>query len=174
MYLFAVIPFYSHAWSVTLFNGLNFSECHEQVKFHLGVMDLDLALLNEKPTVITDKSNKDENLFINHGKHSNILSLMFMRMNVASNTKSSISQTESVRKYLMFVKERFRSTDKSLVGILMTELMTMKFDGSCSMQNYIIEMTCILARLWTLGMKVDDTFLVQFILNPLPLEYGQF
>ena len=34
------------------------------------------------------------------------------------------------------------------------------------MQNHIIEMI--------LGMNVDDTFLVQFILNSLPLEYGPF
>ena len=50
----------------------------------------------------------------------------------------------------------------------------MKLDGSCTMQNRIIEMTNIAAILWTLGMKVDDTFLVQFILNSLPREYGPF
>ena len=70
--------------------------------------------------------------------------------------------------------ERFHSADKSLAGTLMAELTTMKFDGSRSMQNHIIEMTNIAARLRTLGMKVDDTFLVQFILNSLPLEYGPF
>ncbi|XP_049368990.1 uncharacterized protein LOC125833884 [Solanum verrucosum] len=95
-------------------------------------------------------------------------------MTVANNIKSAIPQTESAREYLKFVKERFRSADKSLVGALMVELTTMKFDGSCSMQNHIIEITNIAARLRTLGMKVDDTFLVQFILNSLPLEYGPF
>ena len=55
----------------------------------------------------------------------------------------------------------------------MVELTTMKFDGR-SMQNHIIEMTNIAARLRTLGMKVNDTFLVQFILNSLSLEYGPF
>ena len=78
MYLFAVISLHSHASSVTVFNGLNFSECHEQVKFHLGVMDLDLALLNEKITVITDKSSKDEKSFHQSWKRSNRLSLIFM------------------------------------------------------------------------------------------------
>ncbi|KAK6786052.1 hypothetical protein RDI58_014577 [Solanum bulbocastanum] len=50
----------------------------------------------------------------------------------------------------------------------------MKFDGLHSMQNHIIEVTNIATRLSTLGMKVDDAFLVQFILNSLPLEYGPF
>ena len=56
---FAVISLQSHASSVTVFNGLNFSEWHEQLQFHLGVMDLDLALLNDKPTAITDVDQSD-------------------------------------------------------------------------------------------------------------------
>ena len=35
-------------------------------------------------------------------------------------------------------------------------------------------MTNIASRLKTLGMAVDDSFLVQFILNSLPSEYGAF
>ncbi|OMP03224.1 Zinc finger, RING-type [Corchorus capsularis] len=54
------------------------------------------------------------------------------------------------------------------------ELTTMKFDGSRSMQEHIIEMTNIAARLKTLGMNVDESFMVQFILNSLPPEYGPF
>ncbi|KAH0696611.1 hypothetical protein KY289_014093 [Solanum tuberosum] len=110
-----------------MFNGLNFSEWHEQVQFHLGVMDLDLALLNGKPTAITDKSSEDDKCFHKSWECSNRLSLVFMRMTVANNIKSTIPQTESDKEYLK-----------------------------------------------TLGMKVDDTFLVQFILNSLPLEYGPF
>ena len=64
MYIyFAVIPLHSHALFVTVFIGLNFSEWHEQVQFHLGVIDLDLSLLNDKPTAITDKSSEDEKSF---------------------------------------------------------------------------------------------------------------
>uniref|UniRef100_A0A1S4D7L0 CCHC-type domain-containing protein n=1 Tax=Nicotiana tabacum TaxID=4097 RepID=A0A1S4D7L0_TOBAC len=95
-------------------------------------------------------------------------------MNIVNNIKSTTPQTESAREYLTFVEERFRSADKSLDGTLMAELTTMKFDGPRSMQNHIIEMTNIAARLQTLGMKVDDSFLVQFILNSLPPEYELF
>ncbi|XP_009630499.4 uncharacterized protein LOC107815912 [Nicotiana tabacum] len=170
----SAIPFHSHASSVTVFNGLNFSEWREQVQFPLGVMDLDLALLNDKPAAITDSSSADEKSFHKAWERSNRLSLMFMRMNIANNIKITIPKTESARKYLKFVKEHFRSADKSLAGTLMIELTTIKFDGSRSMQNHITEMTNIAARLQTLGMKVDDSFLVQFILNSLPSEYGPF
>ena len=54
-----------------------------------------------------------------------------------------INQGNTLREYLKFVEERLRSTNKSLTGTLMIELKNMKFDGSCSMQNHIIEMTYI-------------------------------
>ena len=95
-------------------------------------------------------------------------------MTIVNNIKTIIPQIKSGKEYLRFVEERFRSVNKSLVGTLMAQLTTMKFDGSRSMQEHTIEMTNIAARLKTLGMAVDDSFLVQFILNSLPSEYGAF
>ncbi|XP_070045558.1 uncharacterized protein [Nicotiana tomentosiformis] len=110
-------------------------------------MELDLALLNDKFAAITDSSSEDEKSFHKAWERSNRLSLMFMRISIAKNIKSTIPQTESAREYLKFVEERFRSADKSLASTLMVELTTMKFDGSRSMQNYIIEITNITVRL---------------------------
>jgi len=54
----------------------------------------------------------------------------------------------------------------------MSTLTTMKFDGSRTMNEHVIEMINIAARLKSFGMIVDQNFLVQFILNSLPSEYG--
>ena len=61
-FLFAVpIPsLHSHASSVPLFNGMNFSDWWEQVQFHLGVLDLDLALQEEKLATIIDESSVEQ------------------------------------------------------------------------------------------------------------------
>ena len=64
--------------------------------------------------------------------------------------------------------------DKSLASTLMTQLMTTKFNESRSMQEYTIKMINIVARLKTLGMAVDNSFLIQFILNSLLSEHGTF
>ena len=56
----------------------------------------------------------------------------------------------------------------------MSTLTTMKFDGSRTMHEHVIEMTNLSARLKSLGMEVDESFLVQFILNSLPSEHGSF
>jgi hypothetical protein len=50
----------SHASSVIVFNGLNFAEWNEQVQFHLGAQNLDMALLLDKSDVVIDESNKEE------------------------------------------------------------------------------------------------------------------
>ncbi|XP_009799318.1 uncharacterized protein [Nicotiana sylvestris] len=120
----SAIPFHSLALSVTVFNRLNLSEWREQVQFHLDVMDLDLALPNDKPAANTAPSSADEKSFHKAWERSNRLSLMFMRMNIANNIKGTIPQTESAREYLKFVEERFRSADKSLPSTLMVELTT--------------------------------------------------
>ena len=50
----------------------------------------------------------------------------------------------------------------------------MKFDGYRITHEYVVEMKNIAARLKTMGMEVNENFLVTFILNSLPPEYGTF
>jgi len=89
-----------------------------------------------------------------------------MLMNITSNIKSALPKTESATKFIELVKEHSQITDKSLAGTL--------FDGSRTMHEHVIEMTNIAARLKSLGITMDENFLVQFILNSLPFEYGPF
>ena len=50
----------------------------------------------------------------------------------------------------------------------------MKYDGSHSMHEHVIEMKNVEAKLKSLEMKVEQNFLVQFIINSLPSEYDTF
>ncbi|XP_047258144.1 uncharacterized protein LOC124890326, partial [Capsicum annuum] len=146
----------------------------EQIKFHLVVLDLDVALYSEKSTAITEASSDEEKSYYKHWDRSNILDLIFMRMNIAGNIKTTLPKTESAKELLKLMEESSQTADKSLAGTLMDTLTTMKFDGSCTMHEHVIEMTNIAARLKSLGMKVEQNFLVQFIINSLSYEYGPF
>lgn len=42
------------------------------------------------------------------------------------------------------------------------------------MQEHILKMKNIVARLQSLGMKVKESFIVKFILNSLPPQYDPF
>ncbi|XP_059668932.1 uncharacterized protein LOC132314026 [Cornus florida] len=164
----------SHASSVPILNGTNFSEWNEQVQFNLGVLDLNLAFQIEKPTAITGESSEEEKTLHKVSEKSSRLSIMFMRMIIVNNIKTTLPQTNSAKEYLKNIEERFRTVDKSLAGKLMADLTTRRFDGTRSMHEHVLDMTNLVAKLKTLGMNVDETFLVQFILNSLPTQYGPF
>ena len=97
-----------------------------------------------------------------------------MRMSIANNIKTALPKTDNAKEMLKFVEERSQTADKSLAGTIMNTLTTMKFDGSRTMHEHVIEMTNLSARLKSIGMEVDESVLVQFILNFLPSEYGPF
>jgi len=153
---------------------IEFSDWNEQVQFYLGVLDLDLAILEDKPATISDASSNEEKAHYKAWERSNRLSLMFMRMTIADNIKTILPKTNSAKEFMGLVGECSQTPDKSFARTLMSTLTTMKFDGSRSMHEHVIEMTNIAARLKTLGMDVNGNFLVQFILNSLPSEYGLF
>ena len=56
----------------------------------------------------------------------------------------------------------------------MAKLTTMKSDRLQSIQEHTIEITNIITRLKTLGMTMNDSFIILFILNSLPSRYGAF
>ena len=73
-----------------------------------------------------------------------------MIITVANNIKTTLPKIESAKKFMGLVGEYSQTTDKSVVGTLMSTLTTMKFDGSRTMYEHVIEMTNIAARLKTL------------------------
>lgn len=149
---------------------MNFSEWKEHVEFHPGVLDLDLALRCEKPAALTDKSSAEEKSLHEAWERSNRLGLMFMRMTIANNIKTTLPNAEDAKVYLTSIETRFKQADKSLAGALMAKLTTMKYDGSRGMHEHVLEMTNLAAQLKNLGMSVDEFFLVQFVLNSLSLS----
>ena len=87
----------SHVSPISIFNGLNFSGWNEQVQFYLGVLDLDLVILEEKFVTITDASSNKEKSCYKAWEKSNRLSLMFMRMTFADNIKTTLPKTDNVK-----------------------------------------------------------------------------
>jgi len=137
-------------------------------------LDHDLAMFEEKFVTIIDASSNEEKTHYKAWERYKRLSLIFMRITIADSIKTDLPKTNNTKEFMGLVGEYSQTTDKSLAGTLMSTLTTMKFDGSCTMHDHVIEMTNIAARLKALGMVVNENFLVQFILNSLPFEYGLF
>ena len=82
----------------------------------------------------------------------------------------------NAKEFMKMIKDYSQSdiTDKSIVGTLMSELTTKKFGWSQPIHEHVTGMANIAARLKSMGMEVNESFLVQFIMNSLPPEFGQF
>ncbi|XP_023638903.1 uncharacterized protein LOC111830638 [Capsella rubella] len=145
--------------TVPILTGTNFSEWKEKVEFTLGVLDMDLALREEEPDPLTIISTEEEKALHKAWEKANRLSMMFLRMTIASNVKTSLPDVEKAKAYLTAIEERFKTADKSLAGKLMADLTTIKYDGTRSMHEHCIEMTNLAPKLKILGMSVDDSFL---------------
>ena len=57
--------------------------------------------------------------------------------------------------------------DKSIVATLMTDLSTKKYDISQSMYDHLTHMVNVANKLKAMNMELNETFLVQFILQSL-------
>ena len=158
-------------------NGFNYAEWAEHIQFQLGVMNLDLALaMEQKPAALTDESTDAEKSTYEAWDRSNRLSLNLMRMMIAENVKPSMPKTGNAKEFMAKLKEYSRSdiTDKSIAGNLLTELTNKKFDWSCSMNDHVTSMVNLAAKYASKEVKLDDSLVVQFIMNSLPTQFGQF
>jgi len=54
----------------------------------------------------------------------------------------------------------------------MSELTTKKFDWSQPIHDHVIGMANIAAKLKSMGIDVNESFLVHFIMKSLPPEFG--
>ncbi|XP_074313540.1 uncharacterized protein LOC141648719 [Silene latifolia] len=176
--MFAASPnMFASADSFVKFNGLNYDEWALKIQYTLGIMALDIAILtDEVPTKITPESSEAEKCHYQAWEKSNRLGLHLMRMTMADKIKPSMPKTEKATEFMLKVKECSQSdlADKSTVGSLMSELTTKRFDWSQPIHDHVTHMSNLAAKLKTLGMDISDTFLVQFIINSLPYEFGQF
>lgn len=92
-------------------------------------------------------------------------------MTVAKNIKSTLPRIEIAKEFMKSVAD---CPDKSVVSTLMGTLNTTKFDGTCTMREHVIKMESLAAKLKNMGIRVDDSFVVQFIINSLPFECDPF
>lgn len=62
--------------------------------------------------------------------------------------------------------------DKFIVGTLMSKLTTKKFDWTQFIHDHVTRMINLRTKLILMGMDVNKSFLIQFIINLLPPDFG--
>ena len=137
-------------------------------------MDLDLALRVDEPPIPTESSSLIDKNTYERWERSNRLSLMLIKSHVSKSIRGSIPECDKVKDYIKAIEEQFVSSDKALASTLMNKLSIMKHGKSKSVREHIMEMRDIAAQLKSLEIEISESFLVHFILNSLPTEYGPF
>ncbi|KAL5731122.1 hypothetical protein ACHQM5_003880 [Ranunculus cassubicifolius] len=137
-------------------------------------MDLDLALRVDEPPALTETSTVAEKNYYEQWERSNRLSIILIQSHMKKNIRGSIPKVDKVKDYLKAVEEQFARSEKALASTLLNKLSSMKYYGDKGVREHIMEMRDISTELKSLEMEISDSFLVHFILNSLPAEYGPF
>ena len=159
---------------IPFLNGDNFSDWKDKIFLTLVYMDLDLALRVDEPPELTAESSAVEKSAYDKGERANYLSLMLIKSHISQSIRGSISPSDKVKNYMRAIEEQFLSSDKALASTLMNKLLGMKHNNSRSVREHITEMRDIAARLKSFKIEISESFLVNFILNSLLVEYGAF
>ncbi|XP_028075147.1 uncharacterized protein LOC114277453 [Camellia sinensis] len=159
---------------IPFLNGDNFSNWNDKILLTLGCMELDLALRVDEPPEPTDESSAAEKSAYDKWERSNRLSLMLIKSHISQSIRGSIPPSNKVKNYMRAIEKQFVSSDKALASTLMNKLPGMKHNNSRSVREHIVEMRDIAARLKSLEIEISESFLANFILNSLPVEYGAF
>ncbi|EOY16980.1 Uncharacterized protein TCM_036066 [Theobroma cacao] len=91
-----------------------------------------------------------------------------------ASTRGSIGERDNVKELLKAIDEQFESSDKALASILMTKLSSMKLTNVRGVCEHIMQMMDIATQLKSFKVEMFESFLVHFILNSLPHQYGVF
>ena len=75
---------------------------------------------------------------------------------------------------LKVIDDQFITSDKTLASTLIMKFSSLRLTSVKGVREYIMKMRDISAQLKKLEVDMSESFLVHFILNTLPHEYGPF
>ena len=99
---------------------------------------------------------------------------MYIKTKISAGIHGLIEQHENFRELLKAIDEKFVTLDKALASTLIMKLTSLKLTGIRSVHKHIMEMRDIVAQLKKLEIEMSESFLVRFILNTFPPQYGPF
>ena len=141
---------------------------------HLGLMDIDYAIQKDKPPLVTEISNASDISLYKRWERSNRLSVMFIKTKISIGIHGSIDQHDNVRGLLKAIDEQFETSNKALASTLIMKFSSLRLTSVRGVREHIKQIGDIAAQLKTLEVEMSESFLVHYVLNTLPHQYGPF
>ncbi|KAL5760527.1 hypothetical protein ACOSQ2_019365 [Xanthoceras sorbifolium] len=99
---------------------------------------------------------------------------MFIKTKISDSIRGSVDQLDNVRDLLKGIDEQFVTSEKALASTLIMKLSSQRLTSVKGVREHIMQMRDIAAKLKKLEVNISESFLVHYILNTLPQQYGPF
>ncbi|KAK4381944.1 hypothetical protein Sango_2919200 [Sesamum angolense] len=136
--------------TIPMLNGSNFKSWKENLEIVLGVIDFDLALWEDSPPTLTDKSTSEQKREKERWEKSN------------------------PKDFLEHIEKRFVKNEKAEIDILLTSLISKRYTGKGNIREFNMEMSHLTLKLKALKLDLSEDLLVHLVLISLPTQFSQF
>ena len=123
---------------------------------------------------MTEESTHAEVALFERWERSNRLNVMFIKTKITTSIRGSIEQYDMVQDLLKSIGEQFFTSNKALASTLIMKFSSIRITSVRGVREHITQMRDIAAQLKKLEIDMLESFLVHFILNTLPHQYGPF
>ncbi|XP_075473302.1 uncharacterized protein LOC142504304 [Primulina tabacum] len=121
-------------------------------------MDLDYALREDRPALLTSSGTADQKGSLEKWERSNRMSLMIMKHSIPDTIRGAIPEENDAKKLLTQIADRFAANEKRK-GII---------------REYIMEMSNLVTRLKAFKLELSEDIVVHLVLISLPAQFNQF
>ena len=137
-------------------------------------MDIDYAIRKDEPLALTNTSTAADITLYERWEQSNRLSMMFIKTRISASIHGSVDQHERVWDLLKAIHDQFVTSDKALASTLIMKFSSLRLTSVKGVREHIMQMRDTVAQLKKLEVEISDSFLVHYIMNTLPHQYGPF
>ena len=99
---------------------------------------------------------------------------MFIKMSIFAGIRCSVEQHTNLWALLKAIDKQFATSNKALANTLIMKFSSLRLTNVKGVSEHIMEMRDITTQLKGLEVDMSKTFLVHYILNTLPKQYGPF
>ena len=99
---------------------------------------------------------------------------MFIKTKITTGIRGSVQQYDKVQDFLKAIGEQFLTSDKGLAITLIMKFSSIRITSVRGVREHIMQMRDIATQLKKLGIDMSESFIVHFIINTIPHQYGPF
>ncbi|XP_043705412.1 uncharacterized protein LOC122655271 [Telopea speciosissima] len=121
----------SYLSSIPILTGIPIEKWVEDLELHLGLLDLDLALREPKPSPLTDSSTTEEKAKFEKWDNANRKCILVVKKAVPETIRGNVEVKDTAVEFLNAIKARFELNTKAESSDLMSKLMNPHYDGGC-------------------------------------------